>query len=160
MMKPVIALIAGLLCNSFILPAQSARNMALPHVLVYKTKADYRDLVPVLLSKDKKQVISFPGPGDVKTGSGYALPVLLHKGYLLDKRGIGVNSAFLKLTYEEYSQLKELPSPAVMYDMIVDKNPLTTLYDCGIRENGENLVKELNKIIDKKQLGKKCKAMK
>ena len=160
MIRSVIALIAGLLCNSFMVSAQSGRKMALPHVLVYKTKADYRDLVPVLLSADKKHIISYPAPGDVKTGSGYALPVLLHKGYLLDKRGIGVNSAFLKLTYEEYSQLKELPSPAGLYDTIADKNPLTTLYDCGIRENGGNLVKELNKIIDKKQLSKKCKAMK
>ena len=112
-----------------------------------------------MLSEDKKKIISYPAPGDVKTGSGYALPVLLHKGYLLDQRGIGLNSAFLKLTYEEYGKLKEMPSLDGLYGMIVDKNPMTALYDCGIRERGKSLAKELNVLIDKKQLNKKCKEM-
>ena len=157
MMKPVIALIAGLLCNSFILPAQSARNMALPHVLVYKTKADYRDLVPVLLSKDKKQVISFPGPGDVKTGSGYALPVLLHKGYLLDRRGISRNTVFIKMTYQEYGTRKNPLGPDELYKLIIDKSPITIIYDCGIRDPQKNSIAQLDLLIDKNELKKTFK---
>jgi len=160
MRKPEIILITVFLCNTNTLPAQYMGSKALPHVLVYKTKSNYRELVPVLLSVDKTKIVSYPGPGDVKTGSDYALPVLLHKGYLLDRRGVGLNSAFTKYTYEEYGKLKEPPSTKELYNMIVDKNPLVELYDCGIRDNNKNSVGQLNLLIDKKQLNKKCKRMK
>jgi len=154
----VVLLLCGLAgASSF---AQTAGSRALPHVIVYKTKANYNNLVPVTLSKDKKTIVSYPAPSDVTNGSGYATPVALHGGYLLDRRGVGGNTAFLKLTYEDYSKLKDLPSQADMYKMIVDKSPMKELCDCGVRAEGKNSEKQLNYMIDKKQLKKKCKQIK
>ena len=159
MRKLTIALTFLFFSNIASVLAQGSSG-ALPHVIIYKTKLKYRDLVPVTLSKDKKTITSYPGPDDVKTGSGYALPVLLHKGYLLDRRGIGVNSAFLKYTYEQYGDLKSPPSTAELYKMIVDKSPITEICDCGVRLGGSNSVDLLNKLIDNNELKKKCKIYK
>src|ERR1039458_8963912 len=81
-----------------------------PHVVVYKTKANYNNLVPVELTDDKTKIVSYPDPKDVKTENGYSLPSSLNNGYLLDNRGIGKNAAFLKITYEEYAKLQTLPT--------------------------------------------------
>jgi hypothetical protein len=137
-----------------------AQHMALPHVLVYKTRANYNNKVPVTLTDDKTKITSYPSPGDIKTGGIYALPVLLHKGYLLDRRGIGPNSAFTRYTYKMYSSLSVLPDMAELYKKIADKNPLTELYDCGVRGNGHNDPGQLNEIIDQKLLREKCKKIK
>jgi hypothetical protein len=158
MMKLGIALAAVVVCNTQMASAQTKKAAALPHVLVYKTKANYRNLVPVELSADKNEVVSYPAPTDIKTGSGFPLPVSLHKGYLLDKRGVGTNSAFLKLTYQEYSRLKTVPSPDELLKLVVDKDPITELCDCGTR--GKYTTAQLNELIDKKQLKKKCKVIK
>ena len=158
MRKLSIVLAVGFLCNTA--TAQSSGSEALPHVIVYKTKASYRNLVSVTLSADKKTVESYPGPDDVKIGSGYAIPVLLHKGYLLDRRGVGTNTAFIRLTYEQYGNLKSVPSQEELYGMIVDKNPITELCDCGVRSERKNSEKQLNELIDKKLLKKKCKSIK
>ena len=63
--------------------AQKARLTG-PNILVYKTKKDYRKLVPVILSEDKSQIVSYPDPHDIKTGGDHMLPITLHKGYLMD----------------------------------------------------------------------------
>lgn len=79
-------------------------------ILVYKTKKNYNNLVPLLLNDDKTQIVSYPDPHDVKVGSAFLLPTSLQNGYLLDNKGIGINVAFLKYTYEEYYNLKNLPT--------------------------------------------------
>jgi hypothetical protein len=160
MIKTIIAVFAA----AYLLPAaanaQSTNSGAMPHVIVYKTKSKYRNLVPVQLSEDKKTIISYPAPGDVTTGSGYPLPVALHKGYFLDKRGVNLSTAFLRLTYAQYSKLKEVPSPDELYQMIVDKEPIKELCDCGTRRNGAYSVRQLNELIDTGKLKKKCKSAK
>jgi hypothetical protein len=159
-MKLSVVLSVIILCKTYsIVSAQQPTSSALPHVLVYKAKPQYRNLVPVQLSADKKSVVSYPDPADIKTGSGYPIPVLLHKGYWLDKRGIGLNTAFLRLTYEEYSKLKSSPTAEALYNMIVDKYPISELCDCGKRVQGKYTVKQLNELIDKKLLKKKCKVL-
>lgn len=160
MRKLSIAILLVSVCNMNGVKAQSSAVMAMPDVLVYKTKANYRMLVPVLLSPDKKTVVSYPDPIDVLGGSQGPAPLKLHKGYLLDKNGIGWNSAFLKLTYEEYGKLKEVPTPEALYAMIVDKNPLTELYDCGRREPVKNQVRKLNNLIDEGKIKKRCTPIK
>ncbi|MGE5317291.1 MAG: hypothetical protein ACM3ME_04790, partial [Chloroflexota bacterium] len=74
-------------------------------VIIYKTKLDYSLQVPVTLSSDKKTLVSFPAPSDIYYGGDLAYPVKLENGYLLDRRGIDVNTAFTKWTYYEYSRL-------------------------------------------------------
>jgi hypothetical protein len=131
-----------------------------PPVLVYKTKANYNNLVPVILSDDKTEIVSYPHPKDLIKGSGFPLPFILNDGYLLDERGIGKNVAFLKMTYEEYSKLENEPSIIALYDNIVDKDPLTELCDCGVRTAFTDEKKQLNNLIDDKKIRTTCKVIK
>ncbi|MCL2040973.1 MAG: hypothetical protein FWG84_02885 [Bacteroidales bacterium] len=100
---------------------------ALPNVIIYKTKADYSQNVPVGLNEEKTAIVSYPGKTDVKG----QLPVLLEHGFLLDKRGISTNVAFLKYTYDEYMALESIPPIAELFDAIIDTDPLTEMYLCG-----------------------------
>lgn len=150
---------SGFFCHNSSL-AQMAGSSTLPHVLVYKAKAKYRDLVPVQLSSDRKSIVSYPAPSDVTTGSGFLLPVALHNGYWLDKIGVGPNTAYLKYNYKEYSRLKMMPPVEELYKMIVDKAPITEICDCGVRNAKNTSVKYLNSLIDKKLLKKNCKTFK
>ena len=131
-----------------------------PPVLVYKTRGDYYHLVPVLLSEDKKEIISYPHPKDLIRGHGYTFPDSLNNGYLLDNRGIGANVAFLSLTYKEYTNLMEVPNAEQLYGKIVDFDPLTELCNCGLRTSFSDPVKEINKLIDSGELREKCRALK
>jgi hypothetical protein len=125
-------------------------------VLIYKTKADYDPLVPVTLSGDKSQIVSYPHPADVKTGGEFPLPTRLNNGYLLDNRGVGKNVAFLKLSYEEYSNLKAVPSLKDLYDLIIDKEPLVELWDCGAVGAGGEVAVKINEIIGQGKLQTVC----
>jgi hypothetical protein len=130
------------------------------HALIYKTKNDYSNLVPVLLSAAKTEIVSYPHPNDLKLGSRYPLPIFLNNGYLLDNRGIGKNVAFLKLTYQEYSELQNPPTLTELYNYIIDKEPLTELCDCGNKSKFTDIEKQLNNLIDKKILRTTCKTIK
>lgn len=129
-------------------------------VLVYKTKANYNNLVPVILTDDKTAIVSYPHPNDIKTGSGYPIPTLLNDGYLLDNRGIGKNVAFLEMTYEDYSKLENVPTLKELYELIIDKDPLVELCDCGIKTAFTDQTNQLNKLIENKKLRTTCKTIK
>ncbi|MBV6473808.1 MAG: hypothetical protein JPMHGGIA_02103 [Saprospiraceae bacterium] len=131
-----------------------------PPTLVYKTVADYDQLVPVILSEDKKSVLSYPHPADVLINGTHPFPTKLNGGYLLDNRGIGQNVAFLNIGYEEYAKLQNAPSPDELLALIKDKNPLIELCDCGNRHAFQDVSKQLNKLIDTKSLRTKCKVLK
>ena len=123
---------------------------ALAPVIVYKTKADYSRLVPVTLNATGDKIVSYPAPSDVYTDGILAIPVKLHKGYLLDKRGIHPNTAFTSYTYEAYSQLESAPSMEDLISSIVDPDPFEELYDCGNRGQFNNIEKDLNRLIRNK----------
>ena len=148
--------------NKITLKLDFSKPAAAPPVLVYKTKADYNNLVPVILSADKKSIISYPHPNDLKAGNGnYPLPALLSNGYLLDKRGIGPNIAFLNMTYKEFAALENAPSLQEMYDNIIDKDPLTELCNCGNKSAfDEDIEKQLNELIESNKLRSVCKVFK
>ncbi|MFK5857473.1 MAG: hypothetical protein QM503_15190 [Bacteroidota bacterium] len=129
-----------------------------PTTFIYKTVGDYINLVPITLSDDKTKILSYPHPKDVYYKGKLAVPTQLEDGYLLDNRGISANVAFLNITYEEYSKLDKAPSTDELFEMIVDKNPLTDLYNCGNRYQYKDEVIELNIIISEKQL-KQCRKM-
>jgi len=131
-----------------------------PKALVYKTKANYNLFVPVMLSDDKVQVVSYPDPKDVKNGDVFQTPIQLHKNYLLDKRGISKNVAFLKITYEEYAKLKTVPTPTELYNLIIDKDPLIEMIDCGIISAMSDPEAQLNQLIDNGTLRTTCKVIK
>jgi len=129
-------------------------------LIVYKTKSDYYDLVPVNLSEDKSRIVSYPHTSDILVDRSFSLPIRLTEGYLIDNRGINRNTAFLNLTYKEYANLNQLPSIKAMYDMIIDINPFVELCSCGNRYLFTNIEEQMNQIILNDSLLIKCKSLK
>ncbi len=76
-----------------------------PKARIYKTTGDYRNNVPVTVVDGK--VVSFPAVSDINPAM---LPIVLADNYLLDRRGISVNTVFTSFTYEAYSSLPATPS--------------------------------------------------
>jgi hypothetical protein len=131
-----------------------------PGVMVYKTKNDYRDKVPVVLSSDRRSIISYPHPKDLFSDGKLAMPDRLEGGYLLDNRGVQENTAFLSYTYEEYGSLSSPPSLQVMYGKILDKDPLTELCNCGDKSVYTDVKLQINQLIRKNMLRQSCKVIK
>lgn len=117
-----------------------------PAIIIYKTRADYSNLVPVNLNPEKTEVISFPAPSDIRSRLNNIRPEPLGKGYLLDHRGINAQSAYIQLTWEEYAELNHSPSPEALFKLLIDKNPFISMYHCG---NGTLTPEELNKVRKK-----------
>jgi hypothetical protein len=130
----------------------------IPPVTIYKTRRDYSRNVPVLLSDDKKTVISYPHPMDLMgMASNDVMPIRLHDGYFLDRRGINKNVAFLRITYGSYKKLRQPLSIKEIEKYILDKNPLVEIYSCPTLSGKENIVTTLNAAIDSKTLSNLCK---
>jgi hypothetical protein len=130
-------------------PKMDMGVQATAKALVYKTRADYFDRVPVLMNAEKNKIVSYPDPTDLKIGNTFAQPTKLQNGYLLDNRGIENNVAFLTYTYDTYSALPKAPALNQLMDSLLDRNPLTELWDCGSRSLFKKEVDELNALIDK-----------
>lgn len=130
-----------------------------PPCIIYRTKADFSMLVPVEMNEEKTQLTSFPDVSDVYTRGELAYPTPLTNGYLLDNRGIGKNVAFLKMTYEDYRKLDNTPSASVLMENILERDPLTEMYQCGSRSQYTDPVSQLNEMISSGKLGE-CKKLK
>ena len=130
-------------------------------IIIYKTKGDYVHLVPIQLSEDKTKITSYPHPRDV-IGAGNELmePIVLESGYLLDRRGITVHSAFLDITYQEFAKLAKAPAMDEMLRGIKEKDPMQEIFYCGKYRDFQNLVKDLNRIIREEKLDQKFKRIK
>jgi hypothetical protein len=126
-------------------PVQSKAAFALPSVIIYKTKGDYSKNVPVGIKEEKTAIVSYPGQTDVKGQE----PVALKHGFMLDKRGVNVHSAFLKYTYDEYLGLKTIPPIAELFNAILDADPFTEMYNCGKISDfdKEKLEEQLNQAL-------------
>ena len=125
-----------------------------PPCIVYKTNSDFDKLVPVTLNDQKTEIISYPAISDIYYKGNFAYPTKLSDGFLLDNRGIDKNVAFLKLTYEEYSKLKNTPSTEELRKMIVSDNPLKEMYSCGSKYKYKNLIESIDNIIKNNELNK------
>lgn len=131
-----------------------------PHLIIYKAKRSYRNSVPVILSADKRSIISYPDPHDLSVNGKNATPVYLGKGYYLDNRGIDTNTAFLSASYSDYAKLKTPPLIDEMQGMIRDRRPIDFMCDCGLRASYADPVAAAKKLVKDKQLEKKCTVMK
>jgi hypothetical protein len=154
-MKSFVLLLAGLFWTMNINPApkQNGKSGWLgPPAIVYKTKGDYNNNVPVTLSEDKSKIVSYPAPVDLYYRGKLAYPTKLAKGFLLDNRGISPNTVFLKITYEEYSKLNSAPAMDELMKMIIDTVPFTEMYNLGVRNRFKNEVEEIDSIIKKHKL--------
>jgi hypothetical protein len=134
-------------------------TIASPACIVYKTKKNYDQNVPVILSADKLNILSYPDIKDVYVNGTLALPTPLSKGYLLDNRGIGPDVAFLSYTYEEYGKLPATPSSTELLKKIIDKDPVLEMYQCGKRSDYSDIVNQLNEKIESGKLSL-CKKLK
>lgn len=117
--------------------------------IVYKTIRDFNDNVPITMNAERTKIVSFPSPTDLKFRGELAKPTQLKNGYLLDNRGISVHTVFTSYTYEEYSELNEVPTIAVWREKIIEMYPLVEMYNCGLRSELKNEVEELNALIEK-----------
>ena len=138
----------------------SPLSVASPQVIVYKMRKDYSQNVPVILSADKKTILSYPHPRDIYTNGKLAVPTQLKGGYWLDNRGISENVAFLSYTYEEYAVLGGAPSVSELYKKIIDKNPITEMWNCGRRHQFQDVVSDLNEAIANGELSKRFQKVK
>ncbi len=127
--------------------------------IIYKTKTDYSRYVPVMLSEDKKTIVSYPDIKDIYYKGNLSYPTTLTDGFLLDNRGIGPDVAFLSITYKAYQDLTKTPSIGELMKLILDKDPILEMFQCGYRSQYSDPEKELNNIISSGNL-KNCKRLK
>lgn len=137
-----------------------AAGASSPRVLVYRTKIDHADHVPVLLSADHTRIISYPAPTDLKTANGLPVPTPVGQGYLLDNRGISRDVAYLGITWAEYAALPEAPALEKLDALIIDRDPLTELWEGDRRANIADPVKEVSAWVAAGELEKHCKRLK
>lgn len=130
-----------------------------PHAMVYKTKSDFKANVPITLTADGRDIVSYPHPTDLTVDGKLMTPTPLKNGYLLDNRGINEYVAFLKLTYSEYAQLESAPSLAEMNKQIIEREPLVEICDCGLRSAFTDIEAQLNQLIEKDKLRTTCKVI-
>ncbi len=156
---PAFIIRYAVLVLSVLISAAPAGPLLSPQTIIYKTKADYSKYIPITLSEDRTKVLNYPDPKDVYFNGQLAYPTALAKGYWLDNRGIGPNSVFIKLTYQEYAKLPAAPAPDELFKMILDKDPFIRIYSLGSRYQFKNEVAEINHIIESGGL-KHCKRLK
>jgi hypothetical protein len=164
-----ILLISGSLlmaCSKSAVTSGSASNVKSgqssvpsPPCIVYKTKSDYFNNIPVILSDDQTRIVSYPDVKDVYFKGNLAYPTVLNDGYLLDNRGIGPNVAFLSITYEQYSKMVKTPSSEELFELIIDKDPLKEMIQCGNRSKYTDIENELNTLISSGKI-KTCTKLK
>ena len=114
--------------------------------VIYKMKADYSNLVPVILNAEKTELIAYPAPKDLFNMEGeLRFPLPLDKGFYLDEIGVGLNTAYISLTIDEYAHMIQLPLRDSLFKLIVDYDPFTKMYDLGNRKQyiDKNVVKEI-----------------
>lgn len=118
-----------------------------PPTMVYKMKKDYSNLVPVVLNEEKTEILVYPAPKDLYNQKReLRFPLPLDKGFYLDEIGIGLNTAYISLTIDEYAHLLEAPSRDSLFTLIVDHDPFKRMYNLGNRKKyfgNDELVKEI-----------------
>lgn len=136
---------------SAVVPVMASKPVSLPQAVVYTTSVDCDDLVPVTLSPDGTQVVSYPAPSDVSPET--SAPLHVTHGYLLDRRGIGMHTVFTRYTYAEYAALSEAPSAAQLLDSIVPGAHITSMYSLPLTASEAAADTTLvNRLIDEGKL--------
>lgn len=126
---------------------------ALAYVHIYKTNGDYSDYVPVTLNDSRDALVSYPAPSDLRDAS----PVKLDDGFLLDRRGVGVNTAFTRWTYAQYAAMKSAPTPDEIMNNLIPGARVTELYEMPFTNGTPDEAAKCNEMI--KSGLKDCKAL-
>ncbi len=142
----LITLLVTMCTSKVVVPEIAYANAPL---ILYKTKADYSQYIPITLNNERNKIIAYPGIKDIYNNKEFAVPTKLKNGYLLDNLGISPLSAYTSITFQEYASFKTPPSVDYLMEHIIDKNPFLEVYNCGVR-NSNLEIKTLNNIIAKK----------
>jgi len=118
-------------------------------VIIYTTRGDYSQFVPVRMNSERTEIIYYPQPSDLHHNGQPALPVRLNQGFWLDNFGIGPDVAFLKFDYRQYMLLQTPPPVEIMMRYILDARPLLAMYQCGYRFEYKDLIHDLNVLIER-----------
>lgn len=100
-----------------------------PNAVIYKTKMDYSQYVPVNLDATKSRIVSYPHPTDLTKNS---TPLKLINDWWLDRRGITINSVFTSFTYDDYSKLSKAPNIRILQERIIDDDPFIAILQLPI----------------------------
>jgi hypothetical protein len=155
----ILTLFSFIACNTNSNKLVEPDFSAGPPAIVYKTTQNFDALVPVQLSTDQASIIAFPHPTDLKKAEQLTYPTQLESGYLLDNRGIDVNTKFLDMTYEDYAALKEPPKADSLLYYLIDQAPFLEIYNCGNRHHFQDIELEINQLFLHKELKKRCKKL-
>ena len=97
----------------------------MPKAVIYKTSGDFNENVPVQLGP-RGNIMSYPAPTDVSPERSQPIP--LARGFLLDRRGISLNTAFTRYTYAQYAALDSVPTQAQLRASIIPDATVTAMY--------------------------------
>ena len=122
---------------------QRDKIMETRKLVIYKTKKDYSNLVPIQLSEDKQSVIGYPAPEDlIQYGNKNAIQ--LENGFLIDLVGVSKNSVFTAFTMNDYQKM-QIPSLNDFKINIIDIDPFSEMYVCNqnyTKKEIENSIKD------------------
>lgn len=107
--------------------------------IIYKTKANYSQLVPIQMNAEKTKIVGFPAPSDLKSNGELQIPIALDDGYFYDRRGLSKNSVFLNNSYAEYAAFSKTPSLAELKAWVLDEDPFLEIYSCPQLKQGSDL---------------------
>lgn len=125
-------------------------NRDLNRLVVYKTRKDYSNLVPIQLSQDKQTIISYPAKEDlVRVGNKNAQK--LENGFLIDLIGVTQNTVFTNFDLDQYQQVAT-PTIEEFKKNIIELDPFIEMYQCE-RKFTQN---EINKFIIDNTISEKC----
>jgi hypothetical protein len=129
-----------------------------PPIFIYKMKRDYSRNVPVLLSDDKTEIVSYPHPMDlIGMNSKEFMPIRLHGRYFLDRKGINKNVAFLNISYNNYRKLRRPLTIEEIEKLITDRNPLSYFLSCSNLTYSDKIIDSIISMIDKGNVSTICK---
>jgi len=116
-------------------------------LVIYKTRADYSQFVPVRMNANRTEIIKAPHPSEFIHQGRLSLPVAINQGYWIDNIGISPDVAYLRFTIENYSKLDEPLPVEIMLRYILDAYPLLEMYQCGYRYEYRDIFSEVNVLV-------------
>ncbi len=130
-------------------PPQKTAQLSRPDFVIYRTKGNYDELVALQLNEEKNKIVSYPAVRDIQNAK---MPEKLAEGFLLDRRGINKNTAFLDYTYQEYSRLSKTPPTDSLFVHIKDADPFEVMFICPQdKAPNDDLLHFFNEAIINKQ---------
>lgn len=118
---------------------------AYPNARIYRTSTDVDAYVPVSVNPVDGKIVSYPAPSDI---TGASMPVVLKDGWLLDRRGIGPNTRFVRYTYSQYHDLSQAPSLERLTEAIIPDAYVTEIVELPFKIGDVNAAKADSLIAD------------